>query len=284
MTPTVSSRKPAQDSPSTDSQSKGQLSAGANRVRRRIERGFVDLRDDVAGDVEVIGGQANIYSTVHGDVVVRGGRVTVHGVVTGDVINDGGHVVVLGEVGGRVSGSREYTIVDRSRRKKRAARTAPPSAAPGAAESSGLRGGERNGRPVRAVLLGVVALVVLAASGIAGWRILDGGGAIGGGTEVAGAVELPKIAGAPVTAPFRSDLDTSAFDRPVLPAAEPVPNCHPSYYPCVPFAANVRCAKAELPEGTVDDDEVIVARPVGVVGPDVYGLDPDGDGVGCDQR
>jgi hypothetical protein len=52
-------------------------------------------------------------------------------------------------------------------------------------------------------------------------------------------------------------------------------NCHPSYDPCVPSASDVDClgASGDGPEyvGTVS-----------VIGPDVYGLDRDEDGVGCE--
>jgi hypothetical protein len=62
----------------------------------------------------------------------------------------------------------------------------------------------------------------------------------------------------------------------VLPLVEAVTGrgCHPSYAPCVPRAEDVDCA------GEGDGPEHV--RHVRVIGPDEYGLDPDGNGVGCD--
>lgn len=52
--------------------------------------------------------------------------------------------------------------------------------------------------------------------------------------------------------------------------------CHPSYQgACVPFALDVDCL------GGRGDGPAYVGR-VLVVGPDVYGLDRDHDGVGCE--
>lgn len=53
--------------------------------------------------------------------------------------------------------------------------------------------------------------------------------------------------------------------------------CHPSYEDeCVPIASDADCA------GGGGNGPAYVRGPVRVVGPDVYGLDRDGDGVGCD--
>jgi hypothetical protein len=53
-------------------------------------------------------------------------------------------------------------------------------------------------------------------------------------------------------------------------------NCHPSYTPCVPIASDVDCI------GGSGDGPEYVGR-VTVIGPDVYRLDNDGDGIGCDN-
>lgn len=56
-------------------------------------------------------------------------------------------------------------------------------------------------------------------------------------------------------------------------------DCHPSYADvCVPFASDVDCA------GGSGDGPAYVRGPVRVVGPDVYDLDRDGDGVACEPR
>ena len=53
-------------------------------------------------------------------------------------------------------------------------------------------------------------------------------------------------------------------------------DCHPSYTGCVPHAADVDCAGGS-------GDGPAYTGPVQVVGPDVYGLDRDGDGWGCED-
>ena len=54
--------------------------------------------------------------------------------------------------------------------------------------------------------------------------------------------------------------------------------CHPSYDPCVPIASDVDYA------GGSGNGPVYVEGPIKVIGPDVYGLDRDGDGIGCERR
>ena len=62
-----------------------------------------------------------------------------------------------------------------------------------------------------------------------------------------------------------------------LPAVTKQPDCHPSYQgKCVPITSDVDCI------GGSGDGPAYVGR-VHVVGPDVYGLDRDGDGIGCEQ-
>lgn len=54
--------------------------------------------------------------------------------------------------------------------------------------------------------------------------------------------------------------------------------CHPSYeWVCVPYASDVDCA------GGSGNGPAYVSGPVKVVGPDVYGLDRDGDGIACER-
>lgn len=54
--------------------------------------------------------------------------------------------------------------------------------------------------------------------------------------------------------------------------------CHPSYEErCVPIASDVDCA------GGSGNGPAYVRGPVRVVGPDVYGLDRDGDGWACEN-
>ncbi|MEJ1990141.1 MAG: excalibur calcium-binding domain-containing protein [Maritimibacter sp.] len=56
-------------------------------------------------------------------------------------------------------------------------------------------------------------------------------------------------------------------------------NCHPSYANvCVPIASDVDCA------GGSGNGPAYVVGPVKVVGPDVYRLDRDGDGIACEPK
>jgi hypothetical protein len=62
----------------------------------------------------------------------------------------------------------------------------------------------------------------------------------------------------------------------VAPPPQPAAGgCHPSYDPCVPFASDVDCA------GGSGNGPAYTGQ-VRVIGPDVYGLDSDGDGIGCE--
>lgn len=53
-------------------------------------------------------------------------------------------------------------------------------------------------------------------------------------------------------------------------------SCDPNYDPCVPIASDVDCA------GGSGNGPAYVQGPVRVIGSDVYGLDRDGDGIGCE--
>ena len=52
--------------------------------------------------------------------------------------------------------------------------------------------------------------------------------------------------------------------------------CDPNYTPCVPIASDVDCA------GGSGNGPAYVEGPVRVIGTDIYGLDRDGDGIGCE--
>jgi hypothetical protein len=52
--------------------------------------------------------------------------------------------------------------------------------------------------------------------------------------------------------------------------------CDPNYDPCVPVASDVDCA------GGKGNGPAYVYGPVTVIGQDVYGLDRDHDGIGCE--
>lgn len=60
------------------------------------------------------------------------------------------------------------------------------------------------------------------------------------------------------------------------PAPQASSDCDPNYSGCVPIASDVDCA------GGSGNGPAYVAGPVQVIGSDIYGLDGDGDGVGCE--
>ncbi|HEY0764823.1 MAG TPA: hypothetical protein VGD61_20765 [Pyrinomonadaceae bacterium] len=52
--------------------------------------------------------------------------------------------------------------------------------------------------------------------------------------------------------------------------------CDPNYSGCVPIASDVDCA------GGKGNGPAYVKGPVRVIGKDIYGLDKDRDGIGCE--
>ena len=63
----------------------------------------------------------------------------------------------------------------------------------------------------------------------------------------------------------------------MLPSISPAQNCDANYEgACVPVASDVDC------EGGSGNGPEYVRGPVRVVGVDIYGLDRDNDGVGCE--
>ena len=53
--------------------------------------------------------------------------------------------------------------------------------------------------------------------------------------------------------------------------------CDPNYDPCVPIASDVDCAWGS------GNGPAYVQGPVRVIGRDIYGLDRDNDGLGCER-
>jgi hypothetical protein len=65
--------------------------------------------------------------------------------------------------------------------------------------------------------------------------------------------------------------------RVIVVGTKKAPQCDPNYSgACVPIASDVDCA------GGSGNGPAYVQGPVRVVGTDIYGLDADGDGIGCD--
>jgi hypothetical protein len=63
-----------------------------------------------------------------------------------------------------------------------------------------------------------------------------------------------------------------------IPAGAKAASCDPNYEPCVPIASDVDCA------GGSGNGPAYVQGPVRVIGVDIYDLDRDGNGVGCESR
>jgi resuscitation-promoting factor RpfB len=73
----------------------------------------------------------------------------------------------------------------------------------------------------------------------------------------------------------RSVVTTEPVTEVVAVGTMPDPRCDPNYSGCVPIASDVDCAGS-------GDGPGYVHGPVRVTGSDIYDLDPNGDGVGCD--
>jgi hypothetical protein len=82
----------------------------------------------------------------------------------------------------------------------------------------------------------------------------------------------------PTTATTAAPTTTAPPPPPPPPTtAAPASNCTPGYDPCVPQASDVDCA------GGSGNGPEYVSGPVRVTGSDPYGLDADGDGLGCED-
>jgi hypothetical protein len=84
------------------------------------------------------------------------------------------------------------------------------------------------------------------------------------------------VAAAPVAKPTTTK-PTVAKPKPVPAKPAPAVGCNPNYTPCVPNdPVDVDC------QGGSGNGPSYVKGPVTVTGTDVYGLDADKDGVGCE--
>ncbi|WP_454855278.1 G5 domain-containing protein [Promicromonospora soli] len=72
------------------------------------------------------------------------------------------------------------------------------------------------------------------------------------------------------------DQVTSIGTRTPPPPKQEPSNCDPNYSDCVPIASDVDC------EGGSGNGPAYVSGPVRVTGTDIYDLDADGNGVGCE--
>ena len=116
------------------------------------------------------------------------------------------------------------------------------------------------------------------------------GEALGGGSRVAGhlTAEALQVGIGPdglaatgisrlTNRRFLAQNRLSAQSDQTQPTPQPGAECHPSYVGvCLPFVSDVDCA------GGQGNGPVYVEGPIRVIGPDTYGLDRDGNGIGCE--
>lgn len=84
----------------------------------------------------------------------------------------------------------------------------------------------------------------------------------------------------PPTVPPTAAPTPAPTEPPTVPQTDPPvapSNCDPNYSGCVPIASDVDCA------GGSGNGPAYVDGPVQVIGSDIYDLDRDGDGWGCDS-
>lgn len=168
-----------------------------------------------------------------------------------------------------------------------AAPTVQHASVPPAQPSAPSRGGKSQ-RPL-GVAAGVVALILfigaVSRDNDESPPATDPADSLTTSVETTGPVEAEPVEEEPTTSKHRvtkkprskpKRTTTQAPAPEPEPAPEPRDNCHPSYEPCVPIASDVDCA------GGSGNGPAYVQGPIRVVGPDVYDLDRDGDGIACD--
>lgn len=76
---------------------------------------------------------------------------------------------------------------------------------------------------------------------------------------------------------IRQEVTRAPVTRVIAVGTRQSRRCDPNYSPCVPIAGDVDCAGGE------GNGPAYAQGPVRVVGSDIYDLDRDGDGIGCDD-
>nr|WP_169813212.1 hypothetical protein [Nocardia jejuensis] len=89
------------------------------------------------------------------------------------------------------------------------------------------------------------------------------------------AITWPSQAAADPLTDLLCNSGSSQFCAPPPPPSGN--KCHPSYDPCVPITGDVDCAGG-------GGNGPVFTGPVRVIGPDVYDLDRDGNGLGCENN
>jgi len=74
----------------------------------------------------------------------------------------------------------------------------------------------------------------------------------------------------------RSNSNATGTSASVPPPPQTESQCDPNYSPCVPIASDVDCA------GGKGNGPAYVKGPVKIIGKDIYKLDGDHDGIGCE--
>lgn len=99
-------------------------------------------------------------------------------------------------------------------------------------------------------------------------------------TYVDGVEVAREVVSESITVPPVNEVTSIGTRQPApapVPFVQPAGDCHASYAGvCVPIASDVDCA------GGSGNGPAYVRGPLQVVGPDVYDLDRDGDGIACD--
>lgn len=108
-------------------------------------------------------------------------------------------------------------------------------------------------------------------AGVSGRKIITYKVTFTDGKETARAVVSEKLAKKPVNQVIA--VGTYVYVAPPKPKS----NCDPNYSGCVPVASDVDCA------GGSGNGPAYTSGPVRVIGVDIYDLDRDGDGYGCDS-
>jgi hypothetical protein len=94
-----------------------------------------------------------------------------------------------------------------------------------------------------------------------------------------GTSEWPPLIGTPLPppAPVPDPIEPPAPAAPAEAPAQAEPECDPNYAgACVPIAGDVDCA------GGSGNGPAYVDGPVRIIGADIYGLDRNNDGIGCE--
>jgi hypothetical protein len=76
---------------------------------------------------------------------------------------------------------------------------------------------------------------------------------------------------------LRSSVTRQPTTKVVAVGTRAARQCDPNYSGCVPIASDVDCSTGS------GNGPAYVTGPVQVIGTDIYGLDNDGDGIGCEQ-